>query len=77
VSLLDLLAEVEAVLGRPVRRVHEETRVGDQPWFVSDTRGLRAATGWSPRIGWRDGLRDLTGWLEKEGPAASRERAVA
>jgi CDP-paratose 2-epimerase len=77
VSLLDLLAEIEAFLGRPVRRTHEDTRVGDQPWFVSDTRRLQEATGWSSRIGWRDGLRDLAGWLKEEGPAAVRQKAVA
>ncbi len=59
VSLRDLLAEIEALLGRPVLQSHAETRVGDQPWFVSDTRALAEATGWHARLGWRDGLRDL------------------
>jgi CDP-paratose 2-epimerase len=75
VSLLDVLAEIEAVLGRPVPRSHAETRVGDQPWFVSDTAALGEATGWQARIGWRDGLRDLARWLDAA-PSA-RERAVA
>jgi CDP-paratose 2-epimerase len=76
VSLLDLLAEIEAVLGRPVPRTHAETRVGDQPWFVSDTGGLGRAIGWQARIGWREGLRDLARWLD-EAQVGSRERAVA
>jgi CDP-paratose 2-epimerase len=75
VSLLDVLGEIEGVLGRPVPRSHAETRVGDQPWFVSDTSALAAATGWQPRIGWREGLRDLAQWLDKAAPA--QERAVA
>ena len=75
VSLLDVLGEIEAVLGHPVPRMHAETRIGDQPWFVSDTRALAAATGWQPRLGWRGGLRDLARWVDEGSPA--RERAVA
>jgi CDP-paratose 2-epimerase len=76
VSLLDLLAETEAVLGRPVLRTHAETRVGDQPWFVSDTGALGEATGWQARIGWREGLRDLARWLA-EARGGARQKAVA
>ena len=76
VSLLDLMGEIEAVLGRPVLRSYAETRVGDQPWFVSDTRALAEAIGWRARIGWRDGLRDLARWLD-EARGGARERAVA
>jgi CDP-paratose 2-epimerase len=76
VSLLDVLGEIEAILGRPVVRSNGQTRVGDQPWFVSDTRALAEATGWQARIVWRDGLRDLARWLG-ERPGAGRERAVA
>jgi CDP-paratose 2-epimerase len=76
VSLLDLLADIEALTGRPVLRIHAETRVGDQPWFVSDTRALAEAIGWRPLIGWREGLRDLARWLA-EARGGARERAVA
>ena len=75
VSLRDVLGEIEAVLGRPALRSTAETRVGDQPWFVSDTRALATAPGWRARLGWRDGLRDLARWLDAALPA--RERAVA
>ncbi len=76
VSLCDLLSEIEAMIGRPVLRSHAETRVGDQPWFVSDTRALAEAIGWQAQIGWREGLRDLARWLgEARGDAS--ERAVA
>ena len=76
VSLLDVLSEIEAVLEVPVLRAHAETRVGDQRWFVSDTRALAEATGWRAEVGWRDGVRDLARWLEAERGTA-QERAVA
>jgi CDP-paratose 2-epimerase len=76
VSLLDVLDEIEAVLGRPVARSHAGTRLGDQAWFVTDTSALAAATGWQAAVGWRDGLRDLARWLDETGPG-QRERAVA
>jgi CDP-paratose 2-epimerase len=77
VSLLDVLGEIEAVLGRPVVRSYAETRLGDQAWYVSDTRALAQATGWRAAIGWRDGLRDLARWLDEAGLPRAPERAVA
>jgi CDP-paratose 2-epimerase len=77
VSLLDVLGEIEAVLGRPVVRSHAGTRIGDQAWYVSDTRALSEATGWRAAIGWRDGLHDLARWLAEAGLPAPRQRAVA
>ena len=77
VSLLDVLDEIEAVLGRPVELSHAETRLGDQAWYVSDTRALTDATGWRAEIGWREGVRDLARWLDEAGVPALREKAVA
>ncbi len=81
VSLLQLLDEIEHLLGRPVERSFADQRVGDQLYFVSDTAALRTATGWLARTGWRDGLRDLAAWLDAAPltlPAsAPAERVVA
>lgn len=40
-SLLDLLAEIERVAGRPVPRQHEGSRVGDVPHSQADATTLR------------------------------------
>lgn len=77
VSLLDVLGEIEAVLGRPVRRAHAETRIGDQAWYVTDTSALEHETGWRASTGWRDGLRDLARWLGESGLPEAREKEVA
>lgn len=60
-ELLDFLTEMQ---GEPATVVHAETRPGDQPWYVSDTRALSKATGWQPKIGFADGLRTLWHWLD-------------
>jgi CDP-paratose 2-epimerase len=67
-ELLDLITEIE---GRsPIVRMRA-WRDGDQPYYVSDTRRFRAATGWSPMVGVRDGVRRLHTWLRER-----RERDV-
>jgi CDP-paratose 2-epimerase len=39
-------------------------RVGDQRYYVSDTRTFTQATGWTPRTGVREGISKLHGWLK-------------
>ena len=38
-------------------------RVGDQRYYVSDTRKFERTTGWTPRTRLADGLRQLYAWL--------------
>lgn len=76
-EMLELLAELNG--GRP-RALHGDWRVGDQRWYVSDTRAFRAATGWSPRIGVREGVAGLHRWILEEmrsGPGARTGAAPA
>jgi CDP-paratose 2-epimerase len=42
---------------------HAVERTGDQRYYVADTRGFRAATGWSPLIEAREGIEQLVRWL--------------
>ena len=70
VSLLDVLDELESMVGEPVPIFFEEWRTGDQRWYVSDTSAFGMATGWAPRIGVAEGLRSLYDWLA----ARPRER---
>jgi CDP-paratose 2-epimerase len=69
ISLLDLIAHIEMVTGRRVEYAFDAWRPGDQAWYVSDTRALEAATGWTPTVAVADGLRRLAGWLKAEGIA--------
>lgn len=80
VSLNEVLREIALVTGRELRVERGAWRPGDQLWFVADTGRLEEAAGWRPRMGWKDGLRDLARWLAQEGqgaPTPSAERVPA
>ena len=66
VSLLTLLDEIGRITGRPADIRFAAWRPGDQRWFVADTRAADAALDLPRRKPWRQGLRDLAGWLEEE-----------
>jgi CDP-paratose 2-epimerase len=55
VSLLDLLAHVEALLGRPVDIQFADWRPNDQRYFVADSRRAHAALHLPPPVPWREG----------------------
>jgi CDP-paratose 2-epimerase len=65
VSLREVLAQVEALVGRHVEVRFADPRPGDQRYYVSDTRRITCALGLpSPRF-WREGLRWLADWVQQ------------
>jgi CDP-paratose 2-epimerase len=62
-SLLELLEIIGEVDGREPNVKFDDWRVGDQRYYVSDTRAFQTATGWKPRIGVREGVARLHRWL--------------
>jgi CDP-paratose 2-epimerase len=79
-SLLEVVDAIEALLGRRAELVFDDWRPGDQRWYVSDARGARAALGLARPTGWRDGLADLTAWLQGQDglvPAPSEVLPIA
>lgn len=79
VSLRMVIREIARAIDRPVAVDADEWRQGDQFYFVADTRKLRDALGWTASIPWRDGLRDLAGWLATHtaGDAPETRRLLA
>jgi CDP-paratose 2-epimerase len=63
VSLLELVDLLEELSGERTDLVFSEERVGDQRYYVSDTRRFASQTGWSPKTSVREGLRELHLWL--------------
>lgn len=55
-SVNDLLAAIEDLLGRPVRRRYVQGRPFDVPVNVLDTTLAARTLGWQPRVAFRDGL---------------------
>ncbi|HLN22145.1 MAG TPA: SDR family NAD(P)-dependent oxidoreductase [Bacteroidales bacterium] len=63
ISLLELIAMLENLLGRTIRKRFDEWRKGDQKYYISDTSKFAGATGWKPRITVSEGIRILFDWL--------------
>lgn len=62
-SLLDVLREIALLTGRAPVVEHGPWRVGDQRYYVSDTRAFTAATGWEPAVAAEEGIARLHEWL--------------
>jgi CDP-paratose 2-epimerase len=73
VSLQMVLREIERLTGHPISIECGDWRIGDQLYFVADTRKLQRATEWSARTDWRDGLASLVQWLKDQSTPAEQE----
>ena len=64
VSLLELLDMIGEQCGEAPEVSFSDWRIGDQRWYVSDTRGFQRAAGWSPKVDVREGVQRLFLWLQ-------------
>lgn len=64
-SLLEILDLIEHATGQLPPLSFAETRLADQPYYVSDTSAFTAATGWRPGVSIEEGLEALTAWLRE------------
>jgi CDP-paratose 2-epimerase len=71
VSLLELLDMIGQLGDAPEVRFGD-WRVGDQRYYVSDTRRFRDATGWSPKVAPDEGVALLHEWLTSAQLAGSK-----
>lgn len=66
ISLLKGLELISARTGKPFDISYDETRPGDQPYFVADLGWLeQSPLAWRPRIGVEDGVDRMIGWIEQ------------
>lgn len=65
ISLLEAIDYIASLHGsRPVLRF-EQWRQADQKVYVSDIRKAKNVLGWSPQIGWREGIKRLYKWISR------------
>ncbi len=65
-SLLELLAKLEAITGRALAPRFEPWRPGDQKVFVGDSTRATRRLGWSPRTSVDEGLERLAAWVTEQ-----------
>jgi CDP-paratose 2-epimerase len=63
-SINELVARLEARLGRTLEYRWAESRPGDQRFFVADTTRAARLLGWQPTVSLTTGLDRLHDWLE-------------
>ncbi len=76
ISLVELLDLIGSLHGEKPEVKMDDWRAGDQRYYVSDTRKLKAATGWAPKVSVREGVERLYEWLsERQGSVAAHTLA--
>ncbi|MBO0709829.1 MAG: SDR family NAD(P)-dependent oxidoreductase [Acetobacteraceae bacterium] len=76
VTLLEVVARIEAVLRRQATLRFDAWRPGDQRYFVADTRRARAALALPRPRDWRDGVAELAGWFLAEQETHAKAEAA-
>lgn len=67
ISLLELLVRIADLTGRDPAVDFGNWRIGDQRWYVSDTRSFGELTGWAPQVSAVEGIAHLHDWLQAHG----------
>ncbi len=65
VSVNHVLATLEEILGRPIRREHRAAQVGDVRHTWADTTRARDVLGFAPVVPLREGLANEVKWLQE------------
>lgn len=77
ISLLELIDHMTRLNGTRPSFGFDETRTGDQRYYVSDISKFNQATGWEPRVSPRNGIRKLHDWLIEARRFAAEEIAAS
>ncbi|MDP2918199.1 MAG: GDP-mannose 4,6-dehydratase, partial [bacterium] len=64
-SLLELIAYLEEMLGKKIAYTFSDWRPGDQPVYVSDIRKAKEEFGWEPTISVKEGVERLADWVSR------------
>jgi CDP-paratose 2-epimerase len=76
ISLRQLIAHIESLLGHHVDTSFSDWRAGDQRYYVSDTRRAHRHLGLREPRPWKEGVASLLEWLREENAPALRQRAA-
>lgn len=76
VSLRQVIAAIEDLLGRRVETRYADWRAGDQRYYVSDASAAQQVLRLHDPMPWRVGLASLGNWLERERGMLARAEAL-
>jgi CDP-paratose 2-epimerase len=65
VSLIEVVEQISKMNKNEIDIRYGDWREGDQKYYVSDTRKMELATGWTPKTNAKDGLQKLFNWLKE------------
>ena len=71
-SVIDIVRELNAILGTDLQPIHEAARPGEVQRIYLDATRAKQSLGWSPRVSFHDGLRHTVEWFQSERKAAAR-----
>ena len=64
-SLHELLKFLEEFIGKKIKCKYSDWRPGDQPVFVCDISKAKIHFGWESKVGVKQGVKKLAGWVKK------------
>ncbi len=74
VSLLDIIARLETLLGRKLERRHTPTRAGDVPHTLADVSKAKRLIGYSPLVDFDEGFRRTVEYFKSASKTSSSKR---
>ena len=74
VSLLDIIARLEAFLGRKLERRHTPSRAGDVPHTLADVSKANRLMGYSPLVDFDEGFRRTVEYFKSSSKKSSSKR---
>ena len=77
VSLLEVVDAIEHHAGERPRLDWGDWRVGDQRYYVSDTRRFEKTFGWKAKVGAREGIARLFDWMREHAGLEAKAEALA
>lgn len=72
VSLLEVIDEIEGVIGKKIQFQLQRSRPGDQLFYITDFEKLREHTGWVPRTNLRKTMEIIREWWQERRDVVER-----
>ena len=63
--MLELLKILKDVANDKIQIEYQECRPGDQLIFISDNSKAKDEFSWEPKVGYKDGIEKLNGWVKE------------